>query len=174
MRVPAIDVGRILAHQLDGLVEGGVVEPIDLVVLDGHSRVRATASDIDERAQDAVDERRRTLGHLGQVDVAPRAAAQGASLRTCLATDAAWSPIRSSSYVTWSSVSRIAQIARHRPLGRDRDRGDPARTARWASLIRRSSLMTSRASAASWPSSDRLAARIAVLDEVPIRRTASL
>ena len=34
IRVPALDVGRVLPHQLDDLVERRVVEPVDLVVLD--------------------------------------------------------------------------------------------------------------------------------------------
>ena len=57
IRVPRSTLAGILSHQLDDLVEGGVVEPVDLVVLDrdlaGLDRVR-----VDQRSQDAVDQRR--------------------------------------------------------------------------------------------------------------------
>ena len=71
---PALDVGRIGAHELDDLVEGRVVQPVDLVVLDGDLAGR-DGVDVDERAQDAVDEDGAALGHLRQVDVVVRAAA---------------------------------------------------------------------------------------------------
>ena len=57
---------------------------------------RALTASIDQRDQDAVDEDGRPFGHLREVDDCFKRGS-GASLMTALATDAAWSPIRSSS-----------------------------------------------------------------------------
>ena len=65
---PAFHIGRIRAHQLDHLIEGFVVEPIDLVVQDG-DLARRDRVDVDEGAQHAVDQDGRLLGHRRQIDV---------------------------------------------------------------------------------------------------------
>ena len=51
----ALDVGRVLAHQLDDLIERGVVQPIDLVVLD-RDLARRDGIGVDQRTEDAVDQ----------------------------------------------------------------------------------------------------------------------
>ena len=96
IRVPRSTLAGSCPHQVDDLVEGRVVEPVDLVVEDRDLTGR-DGVDVDEGPQDAVDEDGAALAHLGQLDVVGQSGGSGASLRTCLATEAAWSPIRSSS-----------------------------------------------------------------------------
>ena len=128
IRVPALDVGRVLPHQLDDLVEGGVVEPVDLVVLGrdlaGLDRVR-----FDQRPQDAVDEDRRALGHLGQVDVSlERRLGRELDDRLGDRCGVVAHPLELVGHVV--EGEEVAQVARDRLLGRDRrPRSDARRRA---------------------------------------------
>ncbi len=76
IRVPRSTLAGVLAHELHDLVEGRVVQPVDLVVLDG-DLAGGDGIDIDQGPQHAMDQDRRPLGHLGQVDVLAAAAAPG-------------------------------------------------------------------------------------------------
>ena len=68
IRVPRSTLAGSCAHELDDGVERGVIEAVDLVVLD-RDLARLDRIGFDEREEDAVDEDGRQLGHLGQMDV---------------------------------------------------------------------------------------------------------
>ena len=91
-----VHVRRVLAHQLQHVVEDPVVEVVDLVV-QGRDLAGRDHVDVDQRADDPLDQ---LGGALAQDAAGPRSCLSGgwgASLRPCLATEPAWSPIRSSS-----------------------------------------------------------------------------
>ena len=69
IRVPRSTLSGSCAHQLDHLVERGVVQPIDLVVVHGDP-ARPIGIGVDERSKHAVDKLGAEFGHLGQMDVA--------------------------------------------------------------------------------------------------------
>ncbi len=120
IRVPRSTLAGSARISSTTVVEGGVVQPVDLVVLDGDlaglDRVR-----LDQRPQDAVDEDGRPLGHLGQVDVALERRL-GRELEDLLGDrrGVVAHALQLVRHVVQGE--QVAQVARDRLLGRDRRR----------------------------------------------------
>ena len=98
--MPALDVRRVGAHQVDDLGEDRAVAVVDLVVAARRPRAPAPSSMSISARDDAAHLVRREPAHLGEVAYVAQRRLLGQLARLLGDVADAWSPIRSSSNAT--------------------------------------------------------------------------